>query len=657
MGEERRLGCAYWRAQPKDQSLLRYREAVGGATSHHALEGLARSPAIFRSRCVPLSRAGGTWLTCHDEVTKASRASEGRRSSISFRLLDSKGNKRSMSPRRKTPHTTLAKKQLTRARASAAKRRVKNEPPRDLVIGLIAPIGVNRQPIHDALFNQLRVVGYETDKVKISEDILTKFVQSANPSILNGATYLERKKTLMDAGNVVRQVIKSGDSLALLALSEIAERRDKRGDDSVGIAYIIDSLKHPSEIERLKSVYGPAFVAIGVYAPPHDRFEFIEGKRSLLRDVQRDQVSQLARRDQDEDDKLGQKIRGSFELSDVVIDVSRPDVELQIKRLIELLFGNKLKTPTSAEYGMAVARMASARSGSLARQIGAAILRDDGSVVAVGRNDVAKPHGGQYEESDDSTFPTGRDIRRGKDSSDEFRQRALADVIRLLQENGVITDSEDPEQLFGKWYMKSDDTDAPAPFLRKAVLMNTIDYIRAVHAETAALFDAARNGVSVKLCTLYTTTFPCHDCAKAIIAAGIREVVYWAPYPKSLAGDLYGDSIEIDSASPNLNKVHFHSFVGIAPNRYPDFFIMGKRERKRDDGSADTFEANKAVLTLPEYAMSMEISQLIENAEVKKVLRLLNASRDQLNEKIRTITRSTEPPSPTRRKGSAGKKT
>lgn len=562
-----------------------------------------------------------------------------------------------MSPaRRPSRKKTRRKSGPARKRAATTRHRARKEPARDLIVGLIAPMGVDRLQVHQALFNQLRVVGYETDVIKISEDIITKFVRDANPSVLDGATYLERKKVLMDAGNIVRSVIGSGDALALLALSEIADRRDVRSDESVGVAYIVDSLKHPSEIQKLKSVYGPAFVAIGVYAPPNDRFEFIEGQRTLLKELERGQVAKLTLRDQDEDNKLGQKIRAAFELSDIVIDVSQPDVELEIRRLIELLFGNKLKTPTVSEYGMAVARVSSARSGSLARQIGAAIFRDDGSVVAVGRNDVAKPHGGQYDEVDDSEFSTGRDIRRGKDSSDEFRQRALADVIRLLQRNEIIDNSEDPEELFKRWYMKSDDEDSPRPFLRDALVMNTIDYIRAVHAETAALFDAARNGVSVRGCTLYTTTFPCHDCAKAIVAAGIKEVIYWAPYPKSLAAELYDDSIEIDSATPDPRKVHFHSFVGIAPNRYADFFIMGKRERKKEDGYADLFDPSKAILTLPEYAMAVDISQLLENTEDKRVYRLLKTSKDELNRLLGKIQRDQSAPTPRARKRGGGKR-
>ena len=44
------------------------------------------------------------------------------------------------------------------------------------------------------------------------------------------------------------------------------------------------------------------------------------------------------------------------------------------------------------------------------------------------------------------------------------------------------------------------------------------------HAEMEALLSCARSGVSTRGATLYSTTFPCHNCAKHIIAAGVARV-------------------------------------------------------------------------------------------------------------------------------------
>jgi len=59
---------------------------------------------------------------------------------------------------------------------------------------------------------------------------------------------------------------------------------------------------------------------------------------------------------------------------------------------------------------------------------------------------------------------------------------------------------------------------------------------RGVHAEQNAIIQAAVFGVSTRGSTLYVTDFPCSICAKIIINAEIKEIVYDSPYedPESL---------------------------------------------------------------------------------------------------------------------------
>lgn len=45
------------------------------------------------------------------------------------------------------------------------------------------------------------------------------------------------------------------------------------------------------------------------------------------------------------------------------------------------------------------------------------------------------------------------------------------------------------------------------------------------HAERNALYQMTLVGIPAKGCTLYTTHFPCADCARAVIQTGIIEVV------------------------------------------------------------------------------------------------------------------------------------
>lgn len=51
-------------------------------------------------------------------------------------------------------------------------------------------------------------------------------------------------------------------------------------------------------------------------------------------------------------------------------------------------------------------------------------------------------------------------------------------------------------------------------------------YLYVCHAELNAILNT-RNGSALKDCTLYVTLFPCNECAKAIIQAGIKEIVYY----------------------------------------------------------------------------------------------------------------------------------
>lgn len=55
--------------------------------------------------------------------------------------------------------------------------------------------------------------------------------------------------------------------------------------------------------------------------------------------------------------------------------------------------------------------------------------------------------------------------------------------------------------------------------------------VRTLHAEQNAIIQAAYHGVSVADSTIYVTHQPCLTCAKMIINAGIKRVVYAGHYP------------------------------------------------------------------------------------------------------------------------------
>lgn len=114
---------------------------------------------------------------------------------------------------------------------------------------------------------------------------------------------------------------------------------------------------------------------------------------------------------------------------------------------------------------------------------------------------------------------------------------------------------------------------------QRALILNLIEFLRIVHAEMAAITAAARRGARIEGCVLYSTTFPCHECARHIVAAGIKRVVFIEPYPKSKVLELYQDSIILDERA-HTSRIVFDAFVGIAPRRYLEWFAAPARENQ-----------------------------------------------------------------------------
>ncbi len=74
---------------------------------------------------------------------------------------------------------------------------------------------------------------------------------------------------------------------------------------------------------------------------------------------------------------------------------------------------------------------------------------------------------------------------------------------------------------------------------------------RGVHAEQNAVTQAAHFGVSVDGATIYTTTYPCSMCAKILINAGIKEIIYSEGYADDLSKDLLEEAgIKIREYTP-----------------------------------------------------------------------------------------------------------
>lgn len=63
---------------------------------------------------------------------------------------------------------------------------------------------------------------------------------------------------------------------------------------------------------------------------------------------------------------------------------------------------------------------------------------------------------------------------------------------------------------------------------------------RGAHAEQNAINFAARYGISIEGAAVYTTHLPCSWCAKSIVNAGIKRVVYLHDYPDPASKNILG---------------------------------------------------------------------------------------------------------------------
>lgn len=452
----------------------------------------------------------------------------------------------------------------------------------EIVIGLVAPIGTPLGPTISALAEQFSSRGYAVRQIKVT-DIYKMLSGYIPPKIsLVETPMVERYKSFISYGNHVRDVMDDGSVLAALTIYRIVGTRiretSKIDEKFSRTVYILDQFKRQEEIELLRSVYGRVFFQVSVYSRRSARVDYLARKFAedvgdLNHDHFRADAERLVNDDQDQQkEKYGQRVGKIFHNADLIVnkDIHDPDVSAQICRFCELMFGANFHSPNKYEYGMFAAKSAALRTTDLSRQVGAAIFSSKGEVIALGSNEVPKAGGGTYwpdEDADD------REFKRGYDSNDLRKREILKEILKILSIQDSSLDVETRRKL------------------ADAALMDALEYGRIVHAEMSAISDAARLGRPVKDAILYTTTFPCHMCAKHIVASGIKEVIFLEPYPKSLAPRLHADSIEFEGQERgeygSYPAVVFSHFYGITPRRYREIFERTRRKDK--DGKFETY--------------------------------------------------------------------
>lgn len=500
------------------------------------------------------------------------------------------------------------------AEASSSRTTEAASPPLpDLVFGLVRAIGANSGLIEDELRIALEEARCHVERIRVAE--LFRQVPFLEPDLRFHPEY-DRYRTHMNAGDVLRGTTGRSDAALLLALREVRSIKEAGAPpptDRGARAWIIRALMHPDEVATLKRLYGTQTFAVSVFSPVDTRAKALTERIASSTGEQdafwAPRAMSLLNRDvgvlDPADPSFGAvrdlplkallNVSKTFEFGDVFVDASVPEqARPEIRRFVELIFGHPFHTPTRDEFGMSIAYNASLRSASLGRRVGTAITTPGGDVVAIGVNDVPKASGGQYWPGDD---PDGRDFQLGVDPSERIRRQVITDLFRRALGDkswlGELTPDEAAtvEGLFRRLRENLDETVkrvVSSETLRQSRIMDVIEYGRDVHAEMSALTDAARRGISVGGCTLYCTTFPCHECARHIVAAGILRVVYIEAYPKSRVPELFGDSVGLADRTVDLGRrVRFEPFVGVGPSRFSDLFSSVSRKLSDAGGPKD----------------------------------------------------------------------
>jgi cytidine deaminase len=283
----------------------------------------------------------------------------------------------------------------------------------------------------------------------------------------------------------------------------------------------------------------------------------------------------------EEEENYGQRVGKTFPMADFFVTSGpRQQLDRQLVRLVRLTLGDPYISPSRDEQGMFFAQAAALRSLDLSRQVGAAIVSPGGDILATGCNEVSKYGGGLYWADDEKC---ARDYELGFDSNVKIKAELVEDTLRALRKNGLFPEGEArTDAQLAKVMLFSDEA-----FLADSKLFDVIEFGRAVHAEMDAISQAARIGIKLSNSRLFCTTFPCHMCAKHIVAAGISEVIFIEPYEKSRTFELFADSISVETSEALSSKANFRPFVGVAPRRYIDLFQMTSPRKNRDGSIID----------------------------------------------------------------------
>jgi deoxycytidylate deaminase/dephospho-CoA kinase len=372
--------------------------------------------------------------------------------------------------------------------------------------------------------------------IRLSDSIRTEWSKTHNEE----PTRLQ----LQRLGDELRQKNHPG------VLVQLALRNDQEPGNIV-----IDGIRNVGEIDHLRDVFGYRFTLIAVLASFDARWDRIastytdrgSGPAEFIEDD---------KRDKNEETQYGQQVELCVDRADILIDnstgVSTTEFKAKLLDFVDLATGTKPRGASQPEILMNIAFSSSHSSKCIKRHVGAVIVDPKGQVVSAG-----------YNENPLGTNPCVEEPTYEKQC---FRDIIRNNHFKSLADKGArcpvcgekIAFEKGPPWRCTACATKGEKTNLESFFFPDRAL----NWCTAVHAEVWAILAAgerARGG------TLYTTTFPCAQCAEKIVQSAIEKVVFTESYP-----DVYG------AERLKLGNVVLEQFEGVRSSSFERIFSKTK---------------------------------------------------------------------------------
>lgn len=371
-----------------------------------------------------------------------------------------------------------------------------------------------------------------------------------------------RRSELQDLGNKMR--LEATDPAILV--SETLKTLETSKETFSRI--VVDGVKNLGEIEYLKKRFGLRFFLFAIQCKQSERWERTRATNYEPFKLTDRDFNEENERDRDQEHVYGQQVQLCVDQSDVFIDNSDVGLATFREKVIEyamLVIGETVRYARPDEILMNIAYSYAHGSKCMKRQVDAVIVQPEFmSDKAAGLLGVGQIAGLGFNENPTGTAPCVEEQKYGANHATMTMGSCFRDIVRhksFVQhaESGtrcpacgnplVLPISKVPP-----WRCSNCKTDLEKFFWPERAMTKCT----AVHAEVQAIMAAGQKAIGS---TLFSTTFPCFQCAEQIIHAGIKYIVYTETYPDFLGAERL-----------EIAKVKMWRFEGVKSGRFHEVF-------------------------------------------------------------------------------------